>query len=125
MPFEDLPAPEAGKVFACKVGTTHLVFTVPSAWKGRKVDVAVRGAAATAAVWLVFGTSTSVEADRTAFVTGTPPGWTVNPKTGRPCRDGEIRDYHIKPSWSHFSVEAADADTEIYITPSDFSTREG
>lgn len=128
--YYDVPAPEAGKIFAYKAGTTHETFAVPSAWLGRKVDVTARApglnsAGQAAAVWLVFGTAVSVAADRTAFVTGTPPAWTAAAGSGRPIRDGETRDYFVKSTMTHFSVESDLADVEVYITPSDFPDIEG
>lgn len=123
----DLPGPVASatKNFATQIGTTHAVYAIPDDWKSRKIDCTVRAAALNSAgmpasVWLLFGTGATVEADRSAFVTGTPPAWTGSPKIARPIRDGETRDYYVDPAWTHFSIESDVASTEFYVTPSDY-----
>jgi hypothetical protein len=127
---DDLPGPEQGADnFAYKAQTTHAVFVVKASWLNRKVDVAARAPGLNAlglpaSVWIRFGTSASMEVDRTAFVTGTPPAWTPSANSGRPIRDGETKDYTIKPTWTHFAVESDLTDVEIYITPSDFPKHE-
>lgn len=126
MSIDALPAPETGKPnYAFKVGLTHSIFEVPLAWRGRKVDISVRAPALNAAgqaasVWILFGTSAAIEVDQTAFVTGTQPAWTTNAKTGRPIRDGESKDYFVKTTATHFTVEADLANVEVYVFPSDF-----
>jgi hypothetical protein len=127
---DDLPGPEQGADnFAAQVGTTHAVYVVQASWLGRKVDVTARAIGLNAlgqpaSVWIRFGTSASMEVDRAAFVTGTPPAWTPSANSGRPIRDGETKDYTIKPTWTHFSVESDLASTECYITLSDFPRHE-
>lgn len=127
--YYDIPGPEVSKVFAYQAGTTHKVFEIPTAWKGRKVDITARAPATNsvgqpATVWVLFGASASIEVDRTAFVTGTPPEWESNAKSGRPVRDGETIDRFVKSTWTHFAVESDLANVEIYITPSDFPDAE-
>lgn len=131
MPFySDLPGPESGTTnFAVTIGTTHAVYAIPAAWSDRRVDVTVRApglnsSGQPASVWILFGTSASMEVDRTAVVSGTPPAWTGGVKIGRPVRDGETKDYKIKALWTHFSIEADLAACEVYITPNDYPKHE-
>lgn len=119
------PVVDATNNFAYQAGLTHQVFTIPAAWLGRRVDVSVVGSALTAAglpptVWLLFGTSSGMQVDRSAFVTGTPPAFTGSAVIGRPIAHGETRDYFVDPNWTHFSVEADTAATAVYIFLSDY-----
>lgn len=128
--YDDLPGPEAGTAnFAATIGTTHAVYAIPAAWLDRRVDVCVRApglnsSGQPASVWVLFGSSASMEVSRTAVVSGTPPAWTGAATIGRPIRDGESRDYKIRSSWTHFAIEADLAACEVYITPSDYPKHE-
>lgn len=114
--------------FAVTIGTTHAVYTVPDIWKGRRVDVSVlaNASAPTAKIWFAFGTSSSMEVDRTAVVSGTPPAWTGDAKIGRVIRDGETRDYYVDPSWTHFAAESDENTNKATLTifPSDYAQLE-
>lgn len=117
------PLASADNNFAAAIGTTHAVYAIPEAWKRTRLAFTVRchATSPTATVWLIFGTGVSVEADRTAVVTGTPPAWVGNAKIARPLRDGETADYYVKSSWTHFSIESDDNTNQptIYAFPSD------
>lgn len=119
------PVTDATNNFAYQAGTTHAVYAIPTDWLGRRVDISVVGTALTAAglaptVWFLFGTSSSMEVDRSVFVTGTPPAFTGSVKIGRPIGHGETKDYYVDPSWTHFSAESDTASTGFYIFPSDY-----
>ena len=100
--------------------TNHRVFVVPAAWKKRRVVFKARGGA----VWIVFGTAASVEADRGARVTGTPPAWTTSATIAYPIDNGESIDRYIRNKWTHFSIEADTLNAEIYAHLSDLGQNE-
>jgi hypothetical protein len=118
------PAISGGANWSASVGTTHAVYVVHADWLGRRVKLASYGGRA---AW-VFGTSTSVEADVNAVVTGTPPAWTTNAKTGSCTADGGSEDFFIPTTTeagvaiTHFSVECSAASTYCQIIPSDLKT---
>lgn len=111
-----VPGPLASlNSFAAATSTSHAVYTIPAAWLGQRV----RFRSKIATTWLVFGTSSGVEADRAAVVTGTPPAWTGSVKIADPIPPDMSADFKIDPSWTHFSFEA-DAIGAIYAFPSDY-----
>ncbi len=119
------PVQDATNNFAYQAGTTSEQFAIPTAWKGRRVDISVVGTALTAAglaptCWFVFGTADTVDVDRARFVSGTPPAFTGHVDIGRPIGHGETRDYYVDPAWTHFAVEADTAATGVYIMLSDY-----
>lgn len=123
------PVQDATNNFAFQAGTTSEQFTVPTAWKGRRVAVSVVGTALTAAglpptCWLVFGTADTVDVDRARFVSGTPPAFTGHVDIGQPIGHGDTKDYYVDPNWTHFAVEADVASTGVYIVLSDYQPQE-
>jgi len=119
------PVADATNNLPLQVGTTHTTITCPTLWLGRRVNVTVRGASGAAATcWVLFGTSSAVEVDRTVFATGTPPAFTGNAKAGMPIRDGENRDFYVDPAWTHISLEADTANTEVFVCLSDYAQGE-
>lgn len=102
-------ASDVGGGFAVAIGTTHAVYTIPAAWKGRRVDISVKNHAsstATNCVWFAFGTASNMEVDRAAVISGSAPAWTGAATIGRPILAGETRDYYIDPAWTHFAIES-------------------
>jgi len=116
------PALETGQLnFAYTLpDLTHRVFVVPTAWKMRRVLFKARGGT----IWLLFGTSASIEADRAARVTGTPPAWTTAATIAFPIEAGESIDRYIRRKWTHFSIEADTASAEFYGHLSDMTQNE-
>ena len=113
---ETVPGPLASvSNFAAATATTHLVFAIPAAWLGQRMRFRSKGCT----TWLLFGTSSGMEVDRTAVVTGTPPAWTGSVKIGDPIPDGMSADFLVDPSWTHFSFEA-DAVGSITAIMSDY-----
>lgn len=113
---ETVPGPFASlSNFAAATSTTHAVYAIPTAWLGQRMRFRSKGAT----TWLVFGTSSGVEADRAAVVTGTPPAWTGSVKISDPIPDGVSADFTVDPSWTHFSFEA-DAVGSIHAFLSDY-----
>ena len=101
--------------FSAATATTHAVFTIPTAWLGQRVRVRSKGAT----TWVVFGTSSGVEANRSTVVGGTPPAWTGAVTIADPIPDGTSADFYVDPSWTHWSHEA-DAVGSITIILSDY-----
>lgn len=111
-----IPGPLASTAnFAAATSTTHAVYAIPTTWLGQRVRFRSRGAT----TWLVFGTSSGVEADRTVVVSGTPPAWTGNVKIADPIPADMSADFFVDPSWTHFSFEA-DASGSVYAFVSDY-----
>jgi len=111
-----VPGPFASVAnFAAATATTHAVFTIPTAWLGQRVRVRSKGAT----TWVVFGTSSGVEANRSTVVSGTPPAWTGAVTIADPIPDGTSADFYVDPSWTHWSHEA-DAVGSIHIFLSDY-----
>lgn len=98
-----VPGPVAGlNNYAEAVSTTHFVRPTKAVWLGRRV----RFTAQTANVWIVFGTADTVEADRTAVVSGaSSSAWTGSVKIADRIPADVSRDFFIDPSWTHFSAE--------------------
>jgi hypothetical protein len=109
------PAASATSEFAAAASTTHAVYVVHASWLGQRMRFTANGAK----IWVVFGTSSGVEADRAAVVTGTPPAWTGSVKICPPIPDGQYADWYIDPSWTHFSFEG-DAAGTLTATISDY-----
>lgn len=117
------PVADATNNFATTIGTTHATYTVPDAWKGRRVRFKVVGSTFAASglpptVWLVFGTSVGVVADRTVDVTGSNP-FTGSATICEPIGHGDTLDVYVRPHLSHFSIEADTASTRIWAFISD------
>lgn len=104
----------------------HIVRTIPDDWKGRMVRFWVVKPIATtdaATAWVLCGTSASMEVDRTAIESGTPPAWTSNPKIGDPVQaNGAPLDVYIEHGFTHFSAEADTAGITISAIVSDLDT---
>lgn len=99
------PVSSATDNFGVAVTTTHAVYAVPAAWSGRRL----RCRSVNSTTWLLFGTSSGVEAAGQAVVSGTPPAWTGLATISEPIPDGTSLDVYVDPAWTHFSVEGSAA----------------
>lgn len=84
--------------------TTHQVIAIPAALVGKWVNFAAEGVA----VWIRFGTSASVEVDRTAVSAGTPPAITAGTTEAHlyvPAEGSVSR--RLQSAWTHFAHESA------------------
>jgi hypothetical protein len=123
------PLADATNNYSEKIQTTHVVRVIPTAWKGRRVSVSVTAPALLASgmpasCWVIFGTASTVEADRTAYITGAAPAWTGSVKIARRLYDGTMIDWNIDASWTHFSAESDLADVELQMMPTDYASKE-
>jgi hypothetical protein len=101
--------------FAAATTTTHAVYAIPTAWLGRRIRIRSIGTT----TWVNFGTSASVEASRSAVVSGSPPAWTGSATIADPIPDAQFLDMLVDPSWTHFSFESVHNGT-ITIFLSDY-----
>ena len=94
--------PMASSVFGAATSTTHEVRALPTVWKSGKVIFE----ALDANVWILGGTSASVEVDRTAVSTGTAPAITVGATTGAYIPMGTALEIQFDADCTHFAIEA-------------------
>jgi hypothetical protein len=116
-------APMAGHCYCRTIGTTHAVYTIPPELKGRSVVFTAYGAN----VWILFGTSASVEVSaKKESAYSAPPALVVDATTGiRIPEEGSIEVFipfkisvaGVPTAVTHFAMEADDTDGYWECTP--------
>ncbi len=106
--------PVVSGVYQYASTTTHAVNAVPDAWKNKYVTIF----ALSADVYILFGTASNIEVDRSASPTnGTGATY------GKPLDTDNLNGYpfYIDEKWTHFAIESAATASirvEVSSTPS-------
>lgn len=100
-------APAVSHVYGYSTSTTHQVYEVPAEWKGQRVAIQ----AVTANLWISFGTSASIEVDRTDNSTLATNTLTVSAKTGAYVAAGTKQEFVVDTALTHFAIEADNTGT--------------
>jgi len=98
-----LTQPVTSKVYGLATSTTHATYVTPTSWIGQRVVFE----AIDAAMYIVFGTTSAVEADATAVSTADGSGnLTVAAKTGAYVPAGTAIEFMLDSTSTYFSIEA-------------------